>query len=271
MPLSPSVHSHPPARERPAGRGLAGVLCAVALVGAAPATVGATQPPAPPVTMAEQLGLGLDGLGGITFGGDAETVIADVAALLGSPTDDSGWVHPSLVSACPGGEARSVAWGQLTLYFGDAPVLLPVDRTADAATSVPVAEAGATGAVTVAVSDPEAAAAEGSVATTPHELDIGSAPTAVEGARRFFAYTYGQPGSIEVSPADLATNDGIGVGTPVALLVAVYPDVYLEQGEEGFMESRFYVDEHLQGILTDAGPEGLITVIVGGNACMMTL
>lgn len=251
-----------------AGVLVAGPALAAASVAAAPAVAGTL--PSPPVTVAEQLELGLDGLGDVHFGTAADLAISELGAVLGAPTDDSGWVHPSLVSGCPGGEARAVAWGQLTVYFGDAPVLLPA-TSADAAAPSSQTKESAPASVS-APAGADAAAGDGvPAATAVDERDLGNAPVAAEGSRLFFAYTYGDSTTIDASPAGLATADGIGVGTPVALLIAAYPDVYLEQGEEGFMESRFYVDEHLQGTLTDAGPDGLITVIVGGNACMMTL
>lgn len=60
-----------------------------------------------------------DGLGELRFGDDPDQVIAAVAAVLGSPTDDTGWVSSDAVALCPGEEFRSVEWGVLRLSFGD--------------------------------------------------------------------------------------------------------------------------------------------------------
>lgn len=65
--------------------------------------------------------LGADGLGIARFGDDPDTAVAAVATVLGSPTEDSGWIDPfSVFGTCPGTEVRGVSWGDLTLLFTDA-------------------------------------------------------------------------------------------------------------------------------------------------------
>ncbi|PIE33360.1 MAG: hypothetical protein CSA55_02040 [Ilumatobacter coccineus] len=71
-----------------------------------------------PITT-QELVLRAEGLGSIEFGSDAEAAIDYVNSILGSPTEDSGWVSPYDFGACPGTKSRRVAWGALALYFGD--------------------------------------------------------------------------------------------------------------------------------------------------------
>ena len=64
--------------------------------------------------------LSAGGIGTAEFGADAEAVISGTSSLLGEPTNDTGWIDPLSVGACPGTEIRFVDWGTLSLVFGDA-------------------------------------------------------------------------------------------------------------------------------------------------------
>ena len=48
---------------------------------------------------------------------------------------------------------------------------------------------------------------------------------------------------------------------------AAYPTVSLIPGEESIQEPTFYVDESLRGLVTDVADDGVVTVIIGGEAC----
>jgi len=99
------------------------------------------------------------------------------------------------------------------------------------------------------------------------DLFFGDSSPFASGERHFFGYSYGSVDGFDVAPPGLATAAGIGVGTPVEFVVAAYPDVELIPGEEGIEEPAFYVGEHLYGLLTDTAPDGVVTLIVGGEAC----
>ncbi|MFN8022864.1 MAG: hypothetical protein U0Q03_15160 [Acidimicrobiales bacterium] len=72
------------------------------------------------VPKAAKLALQSDGLDGALFGADPEQVIAYVTAVIGAPTDDSGWIDDTTAfPECPGTELRVVRWGDLHLLFGD--------------------------------------------------------------------------------------------------------------------------------------------------------
>jgi hypothetical protein len=63
--------------------------------------------------------LAADGVGVAAFGDEPDAAVAAVTAILGEPTQDSGWVEPFTISACPGTEYRRVSWGAFSLQFSD--------------------------------------------------------------------------------------------------------------------------------------------------------
>lgn len=87
----------------------------------APATVApATVAPSEPPPAASSITLRADGIAGVDFGADPDSAIAAVQSALGDASEDSGWVAPFTISACPGTEYRRVSWGALALQFSDA-------------------------------------------------------------------------------------------------------------------------------------------------------
>ncbi len=88
-------------------------------------TTASTAPPTvPPTTAAspaiDALVLSPTGVGQAEFGADPDGVVGYVSSFLGEPTNDTGWIDPLTIGACPGTEIRLVSWGALTLQFGDA-------------------------------------------------------------------------------------------------------------------------------------------------------
>jgi hypothetical protein len=71
-----------------------------------------------PIALQELILTG-EGLGSAQFGADPDGVITYVTSILGSPTDDTGWVDPFAFAACEGTIARRVDWGALSLLFTD--------------------------------------------------------------------------------------------------------------------------------------------------------
>jgi hypothetical protein len=66
------------------------------------------------------LDLSSGGLGDALFGADADETISYVTAILGAPTNDSGWNDPVAIgAACTGTQIRFVDWHDLALYFTD--------------------------------------------------------------------------------------------------------------------------------------------------------
>ncbi len=70
--------------------------------------------------MVDGLDLSSGGLGDALFGADADETIGYVTAILGAPTNDSGWQDPIAIgAACPGTSVRFVDWHDLALFFSD--------------------------------------------------------------------------------------------------------------------------------------------------------
>lgn len=65
------------------------------------------------------LELAEDGLGDVLIGFPPDVVIADLAALYGSPDLDSDWIvaEPNIFGSCPGQFMRAVGWGSLVVIF----------------------------------------------------------------------------------------------------------------------------------------------------------
>ena len=73
---------------------------------------------APTSTLADPLDalpLNATGIGDVVFGTGVDETVAQLSAVLGSPTEDTGWT-PSF-ETCPGTEARVVRWTSLQTFF----------------------------------------------------------------------------------------------------------------------------------------------------------
>ena len=85
-----------------------------------PASTTVTTPStsSPSSTLADPLDalpLNPTGIGDVVFGTGVDETIAQLGAVLGSPTEDTGWT-PSF-ETCPGTEARVVRWTSLQTFF----------------------------------------------------------------------------------------------------------------------------------------------------------
>lgn len=163
------------------------------------------------VPVGARLVLSASGLGDAAFGVDPEPVLDHVRAVLGPPTDDTGWIDAAgPFGSCPGTTVRGVRWGDLLLLFGD----------------------------------------ESEEST---------------GRLHFFAYVYGPPAGAEPTPGGLATATGLGIGTTVAELVRLHPDVQLYS--DLVAGSAFVIEPRLTGNITSTEPDGVVTAVYGGISC----
>ena len=91
-----------------------------------PTTVAVTAPVASPASLILRPG----GLGDFPFGAPADPTIAQISAILGPPTTDSGWVAAfgSPFGVCPGDEVRGVTWGGLLMLFADETLIVSGQR-----------------------------------------------------------------------------------------------------------------------------------------------
>lgn len=100
-------------------RYLSAVLVGLTIVGcaASTATTTTTASPLPLV----RLDLSPEGLGDVSFGLDPNTVIEEIAALVGDPDLDTDWIPstPNAYGSCPGQAMRAIGWGTLVTIFID--------------------------------------------------------------------------------------------------------------------------------------------------------
>lgn len=82
-------------------------------------TTSSTTTTIPPPLGVDELILGERGIGSALFGAAPDGVISYLTSVLGSPTDDTGWVDPSAFYACSGTTVRRVEWGVLAVVFSD--------------------------------------------------------------------------------------------------------------------------------------------------------
>jgi hypothetical protein len=82
------------------------------------ATTAATSTTSAPTTTTDPLAplaLTEAGIGSVRFGTDADEAIAQLSAVLGDPTEDTGW--SAAFETCPGPEVRIVRWVSLQAFF----------------------------------------------------------------------------------------------------------------------------------------------------------
>jgi hypothetical protein len=86
------------------------------------------------------------------------------------------------------------------------------------------------------------------------------------GRRHFFSYTLGPAFGASITPAGMATPEGIAVGSTVAALKSAYPGVYVYGGDDVF-GPYYVVSENLTGFLTGAADTDTVQSVIGGVTC----
>jgi hypothetical protein len=86
------------------------------------------------------------------------------------------------------------------------------------------------------------------------------------GRRHFFSYTLGPAFGASITPAGMATPEGIAVGSTVAALKSAYPGVYVYGGDDVF-GPYYVVSENLSGFLTGAADTDTVQSVIGGVTC----
>jgi hypothetical protein len=86
------------------------------------------------------------------------------------------------------------------------------------------------------------------------------------GRRHFFSYTLGPAFGASITPAGMATPEGIAVGSTVAALKSAYPGVYVYGGDDVF-GPYYVVSENLSGFLTGDSDTDTVQSVIGGITC----
>lgn len=98
-------------------------------------------------------------------------------------------------------------------------------------------------------------------------LEFGDVSDIRQDRRHFFAYSYGEEGSLgEVVPAGLATPLGITAGSTVGQLIEAYPSTDLRVGDD-FIAPNFAVNVNLTGRMSGLADDDIVELVIGGVSC----
>lgn len=97
-------------------------------------------------------------------------------------------------------------------------------------------------------------------------LTFGDVSTVAQGRRHFFSYSYGIEGQPDITPAGLATETGITVGSPLSDVVSGLPNAVINPADE-FTPPNFYLSDDFRGYLTGLADDSTVSVIFGGIGC----
>jgi hypothetical protein len=98
-------------------------------------------------------------------------------------------------------------------------------------------------------------------------IGFGDVSTFATDRRHVYSWQYGLDGQIGGEPQGLRTENGPGLGTSVADLVAAYPDVALYEGDEELFPPGFELDDGFFGFLTGLADDDVVTEMFGGYFC----
>jgi len=88
------------------------------------------------------------------------------------------------------------------------------------------------------------------------------------GRRHFIGWEYGLVGAIGDEPIGLRTQGGMTLGSRVIDLMAEFPEVGVNEGENDLnIPPNFYVSDNFRGLLTGTSDDDFATVIFGGYGC----
>jgi hypothetical protein len=84
----------------------------------------------------------------------------------------------------------------------------------------------------------------------------------------FMGYEYGRVGQIGDEPAGLHTPGNVGLGSRVIDLLAEFPTVAINDGDDDVgIPTNFYVSDDFYGLLTGIADDDVVTVVFGGYGC----
>ncbi|MEX0846768.1 MAG: hypothetical protein WD023_03235 [Ilumatobacteraceae bacterium] len=89
--------------------------------------------------------------------------------------------------------------------------------------------------------------------------------TVATGRRHFFNYVYGPAFGVSIQPEGMRTDTGIGIGSTVADVKAVFPTVMIFPPD--IADAYFVVSENLSGFLTGTTDDDTVRSVIGGIGC----
>jgi hypothetical protein len=98
-------------------------------------------------------------------------------------------------------------------------------------------------------------------------LSFGDVSDFGVGRRHFYGWEYGLDGQLGDEPQGLRTVGGTTLGTRVLDLRAEFPDVFVQEGDEGLFPPSWYVSDYFNGYLTGVTDDDIVTVMLGGYFC----
>ena len=97
-------------------------------------------------------------------------------------------------------------------------------------------------------------------------LTFGDESNVTSGRDHFYSWSLGPPDGAILSPAAMATPEGIGIGSSVSDVQAAYPAAIVSAGDE-IVASSARLSEGLFAFVTSADGSGIVTALVGGQGC----
>ena len=98
------------------------------------------------------------------------------------------------------------------------------------------------------------------------KLTFGDDSNASTGRRHFFTWSFGRAAGTAPKPAGMATLLGVTIGTPVTQIIKLYPAAKLIVGNDTVTPSA-QLSDGLFVYLTDTTRSGVVTAVLGGQAC----
>lgn len=97
-------------------------------------------------------------------------------------------------------------------------------------------------------------------------LTFGDDSNVSTGRRHFFAWRYGPPFGTSINPAGMTTAVGLTIGASIDELLKDYPGAHVIT-DSSVATPTAHLTDGLTAFLTDTGPRGSVTTLLGGENC----
>lgn len=100
------------------------------------------------------------------------------------------------------------------------------------------------------------------------QLEFGDVSVFAVDRLHVYAWHYGLSGQLGEDPVGLRTPEGIGLGSTLAEVTEVYPDVQLFDGDQDLsIPPQFVLSDMFYGFSTGLGPDDVVTEMFSGYRC----